>query len=87
MMPGEGIGPEMMEHVRHVYKVAGVPVDFETVKLDPTTDNYDDLYNVKTEISISLMAFLNQIQFVGHFICEEKRLRYQRQHRNQTYST
>lgn len=47
MMPGEGIGPEMMEHVRTVYKVAGVPVDFETVKLDPTTDNYDDLYNVK----------------------------------------
>ena len=45
-MPGEGIGPEMMGYVKQVYKEAGVPVDFEDVQLDPTTDNYDDLYNV-----------------------------------------
>jgi isocitrate dehydrogenase (NAD+) len=25
--------------------VAGAPIDFETVLLDPTTDNYDDLYS------------------------------------------
>jgi len=50
MMPGEGIGPEMMRHVRAVYKVAGVPVDFEEVKLDPTTDNYDDLYNAISSV-------------------------------------
>ena len=47
-MPGEGIGPEMMRHVRDIFKVAGAPVDFEVVHLDPTTDNYDDLYNVGT---------------------------------------
>jgi hypothetical protein len=45
MMPGEGIGPEMMEYVKEVFKVAGAPIDFETVLLDPTTDKYDDLYN------------------------------------------
>ena len=46
MMPGEGIGPEMMGYVKDVYQEAGVPVDFEMIHLDPTTDNYDDLYNV-----------------------------------------
>lgn len=50
MMPGEGIGPEMMEYVKDVYKTAGVPVDFEMVYLDPTTDNYDDLYNAISSV-------------------------------------
>ena len=45
MMPGDGIGPEMMDYLKDVFKVAGAPIDFETVLLDPTTDNYDDLYN------------------------------------------
>ena len=44
MMPGDGIGPEMMTYVKEVYKHAGAPVDFETVHLDHE-DNYDDLYN------------------------------------------
>ena len=46
MMPGEGIGPEMMGYVKEVFREAGAPVDFETVDLDPTTDNYADLANV-----------------------------------------
>ena len=50
MMPGEGIGPEMMEYVKDIYKAAGVPVDFEMVFLDPTTDNYDDLYNAISSV-------------------------------------
>ena len=44
-MPGDGIGPEMMGHVKDIFRVAGVPIDFETVKLDSTTDQYDDLHN------------------------------------------
>ena len=47
-MPGEGIGPEMMGHLKQVYKAAAVPVDFEMIELDPSTDNYDDLYNVSS---------------------------------------
>ena len=46
MLPGDGIGPEMMGHVSNVFREVGAPIDFETVQLDPTTDNYDDLYNV-----------------------------------------
>ena len=40
----------MMEYVKDVYKTAGVPVDFEMVYLDPTTDNYDDLYNAISSV-------------------------------------
>ena len=47
MMPGDGIGPEMMGYVKEVFRVAGAPVDFETVQLDPSADNYSDLYNVQ----------------------------------------
>jgi len=50
MMPGDGIGPEMMGYVKEVFKYAGAPVDFETVLLDPTTDNYDDLYNAISSV-------------------------------------
>ena len=46
MLPGDGIGPEMMGYIKDVFHEAGAPVDFETVHLDPTTDNYDDLNNV-----------------------------------------
>ena len=50
MMPGDGIGPEMMAYVKEVYRYAGAPVDFETVLLDPSTDNYDDLYNAISSV-------------------------------------
>ena len=49
LIPGEGIGPEMMGHLKQVYKEAAVPVDFEMIELDPSTDNYDDLYNVSSQ--------------------------------------
>jgi len=50
MMPGDGIGPEMMGYVREVFKEAGAPVDFELVELDPNTDNYDDLHNAISSV-------------------------------------
>ncbi len=56
MMPGDGIGPEMMAHVREVLRVAGAPVDFETVRLDPAADHYDDLRNVSQEEACMLLT-------------------------------
>jgi hypothetical protein len=49
MMPGDGIGPEMMGFVKDVFRVAGAPIDFEHLTLDPSTDNYDDLHNVSIQ--------------------------------------
>lgn len=69
MMPGAGIGPEMMEHVKHVFKVMGAPVDFEMVHLDPELDNYDDLYNVggSTTCVVGLAVFLASHQNLNFF--------------------
>jgi len=50
MLPGDGIGPEMMGYVKEVFRYAGAPVDFETVELDPTTDDYHDLTNAISSV-------------------------------------
>ena len=56
MMPGEGIGPEMMGYVKQVYKEAAVPVDFEMIELDPKggTEDTADLYNVIKFVILNL---------------------------------
>lgn len=46
MMPGDGIGPEMMGYVKDVFRVAGAPIDFEVAALNPSNDSYEDLVNV-----------------------------------------
>ncbi|XP_050314087.1 isocitrate dehydrogenase [NAD] subunit gamma, mitochondrial isoform X2 [Anthonomus grandis grandis] len=38
MLPGGGIGPELMEYVREIFKYAGAPVDFEVIDIDPTEE-------------------------------------------------
>jgi len=50
MMPGSGIGPEMMGYVRETFNAAGAPVDFEIVHLDSDTDNYADLHNAISSV-------------------------------------
>lgn len=34
MLPGDGIGPEMLAHVKRLCITAQVPVDFEDIQLD-----------------------------------------------------
>ena len=63
MLPGDGIGPEMMGYVKDIFREVGAPVDFETVELDPTTDNYDDLHNVITCQLIYFIPFLLYVYF------------------------
>ena len=41
MLPGDGIGPEMMQYVRRTFKAAGVPVDFEEIHLDSHNENME----------------------------------------------
>ena len=50
MLPGDGIGPEMMNYVKQVFRYAGAPVDLEEITLDPNTVSEDDLYNAITSI-------------------------------------
>ena len=44
----------MMSYVKDVFRVANAPIDFEIVQLDPSTDNYDDLYNVSKMVNFRL---------------------------------
>lgn len=50
MLPGGGIGPELMAYVREVFRYAGVPVDFEEVPIDPNSDSNEDLEYAITSI-------------------------------------
>jgi len=43
MLPGGGIGPELMAHVREIFGVIGVPVDFEIIDIHPNSEGNDDL--------------------------------------------
>lgn len=42
MLPGHGIGPEMMSHVESVFTRANVPVDFERVEVDDTPESLEN---------------------------------------------
>lgn len=50
MLPGGGIGPELMGYVREVFKYAGVPVDFEIIDIDPNSESEEDLEYAITSI-------------------------------------
>jgi len=38
LIPGDGIGPEMTNHVKELFRLAGAPIDFETVEIDSEAD-------------------------------------------------
>ncbi|KAG0713823.1 Isocitrate dehydrogenase [NAD] subunit gamma, mitochondrial [Chionoecetes opilio] len=42
MIPGDGIGPELMGYVRNIFRYAGVPVDFEEIQI--TKDSTEDVF-------------------------------------------
>lgn len=50
MLPGGGIGPELMEYVREVFKYAGAPVDFEVIDIDPRADDDESFEYAITSI-------------------------------------
>uniref|UniRef100_UPI00358EA6B6 isocitrate dehydrogenase [NAD] subunit gamma, mitochondrial isoform X2 n=1 Tax=Myxine glutinosa TaxID=7769 RepID=UPI00358EA6B6 len=48
MIPGDGIGPEMMDHVRKVFRQVGAPIDFEEVTVNSA--NVDDERDIENAI-------------------------------------
>lgn len=46
MLPGGGIGPELMTYVREVFKYAAAPVDFELIDIDPTDESQELEYAI-----------------------------------------
>uniref|UniRef100_A0A0A9Z381 Isocitrate dehydrogenase [NAD] subunit gamma 1, mitochondrial n=1 Tax=Lygus hesperus TaxID=30085 RepID=A0A0A9Z381_LYGHE len=62
MLPGGGIGPELMEHVREIFRLGGMPVDFELVNIDPLSDGNDDLEYLITSIKRNGVAIKGNIE-------------------------
>jgi isocitrate dehydrogenase (NAD+) len=59
MLPGGGIGPELMGYVREVFKYAGAPVDFEVVEIG---DENVDLDYALTSIKRNGVAIKGNIE-------------------------
>lgn len=62
MLPGDGIGPEMMRHVKTIFKVACVPVDFEEINLDSMNENIEKLDEAITSIKRNGLAIKGNIE-------------------------
>lgn len=62
MLPGGGIGPELMSYVKEVFRYAGVPVDFETIQIDPKSDSNEDLEYAITSIRRNGVAIKGNIE-------------------------
>lgn len=63
MLPGGGIGPELMAHVREVFGKIGVPVDFEIIDIDPSSEGNDDLDYAITSIKRNGVAIKGTTSF------------------------
>lgn len=62
MLPGGGIGAELMNYVREIFRYAGVPVDFEVIDIDPHSESNDDLEYAITTIKRNGVAIKGNIE-------------------------
>lgn len=61
MIPGDGIGPELMLHVKSVFRHACVPVDFEEVQVSSNADE-EDIRNAIMAIRRNRVALKGNIE-------------------------
>ncbi|KAL1020928.1 hypothetical protein UPYG_G00006520 [Umbra pygmaea] len=60
LIPGDGIGPELLSHVRELFRFSCVPVDFEVVNVSSSTE--DDINNAITAIRRNGVALKGNIE-------------------------
>lgn len=66
LLPGDGIGPEMMRHVKTIFTVGGIPVDFEEINLDSMNENIEKLEEAITSIKRNGIALKGNIETREH---------------------
>lgn len=66
LLPGDGIGPEMMRHVKTIFKVGGIPVDFEEINLDSMNENIEKVEEAITSIKRNGIALKGNIETREH---------------------
>ncbi|XP_056129394.1 isocitrate dehydrogenase [NAD] subunit gamma, mitochondrial [Lampris incognitus] len=62
LIPGDGIGPELLNHVREVFRFSCVPVDFEVVPVNSSLATEDDINNAITAIRRNGIALKGNIE-------------------------
>lgn len=62
MLPGGGIGPELMDYVKEIFRVGGIPVDFEVVQIDPKSGGNEDIEYAITSIKRNGVAIKGNIE-------------------------
>lgn len=62
MLPGVGVGPELMDYVKMVFKYLGVPVDFEEITIAPDESGDADLEYAITSIKRNGVAIKGNIE-------------------------
>ncbi|XP_030210106.1 isocitrate dehydrogenase [NAD] subunit gamma, mitochondrial isoform X2 [Gadus morhua] len=62
LIPGDGIGPELLNHVREVFRFSCVPVDFEVVNVNSAMTSEDDINNAITAIRRNGVALKGNIE-------------------------
>uniref|UniRef100_A0A8C6L061 Isocitrate dehydrogenase (NAD(+)) 3 non-catalytic subunit gamma n=1 Tax=Nothobranchius furzeri TaxID=105023 RepID=A0A8C6L061_NOTFU len=62
LIPGDGIGPELLSHVREVFRFSCVPVDFEVVNVNSALETEDDINNAITAIRRNGVALKGNIE-------------------------
>uniref|UniRef100_A0AAY4B6X9 Isocitrate dehydrogenase [NAD] subunit, mitochondrial n=1 Tax=Denticeps clupeoides TaxID=299321 RepID=A0AAY4B6X9_9TELE len=62
LIPGDGIGPELLTHVRELFRFCCVPVDFEIVSIDSKSTSDDDMNNAITAIRRNGVALKGNIE-------------------------
>ncbi|XP_051946823.1 isocitrate dehydrogenase [NAD] subunit gamma, mitochondrial-like [Xyrauchen texanus] len=67
LIPGDGIGPELLNHVRELFRFCCVPVNFEIVKVASATTTEDDIKYAITAIKRNGVALKGGH---GHIVTE-----------------
>ena len=73
MLPGGGIGPELMKYVRDIFAYCGAPIDFEVIDIDPSTEGNEDLEYAITSIKRNGVAIKGNIETKSQNITEVSR--------------
>ncbi|KAJ6215973.1 hypothetical protein RDWZM_010473 [Blomia tropicalis] len=66
ILPGDGIGPEMVSYVRKLFKAGGFPVDFEEVTLDSMHEDHENMNEAITSILRNGAAIKGNIETREH---------------------
>ncbi|XP_028020512.1 isocitrate dehydrogenase [NAD] subunit gamma, mitochondrial-like [Balaenoptera acutorostrata] len=61
MIPGDGIGPELMLHIKNVFRHVCVPVDFEEVQITSTSSEEEEVH------SAIMAVHQNHVALKGNF--------------------